>query len=59
MNDRLTPEEAAQLRDVIDGLDTALTWLDADLARLQRSLDAGISLEVIGALNQIIYRELP
>lgn len=53
----LTPQEASKLREVIDGLDSAMTWLEADLRRLQQSLDAGIRLETICELNRILFRE--
>ena len=49
----MTPDDEARIRDVIDGCDAAMAWLEADIRRLQASLDAGISLDVIGALNRI------
>jgi hypothetical protein len=56
MTDQLTPDETAQLEAVIAGLHTALTWLDADVRRLQRALDAGIRFETICEINRCIYR---
>lgn len=53
----MTPAEREQVAAAIAGVDCALEWLEADLRRLQQALDAGVSLEVIGALNRIIYGE--
>ena len=49
----MTPQDEAAIRAVIEGCDAAWDWLEAELRRLQASLDAGISLDVIGALNRI------
>lgn len=49
----MTTEEREVIACAIAGIDTALTWLEADLRRLQHALDHGVSLEVIGALNRI------
>ena len=57
MSRDLTPEEVEQVRAAIAGVDCALKWMEPELRRLQRALDAWISLEVIGELNRIIYRE--
>lgn len=57
MSRAMTPSEREQVAAAIAGVDCALTWLEADLRRLQQALDAGVSLEVIGALNRIIYGE--
>ena len=57
MGRALTAAEREQVQAAIAGVDCALTWLEADLRRLQQALDAGVSLEVIGALNRIIYGE--
>ncbi len=42
-----TLTDAERLMKVIEGVDTALTWLDVEMARLQRALDAGIELPTI------------
>jgi hypothetical protein len=43
-------------QDAIDGLDTAMVWLEADLRRLERSLDAGIEIPTLGAMYAAMRR---
>lgn len=52
----MTPADEAAIRDVIAGVDTAWDWFEVEIARLQRAIDAGVSLEVIGAVNRAIWR---
>lgn len=54
----MKPHDSA-IRDVIAGIDTAFDALDADLLQLSIALEAGISLEVIGEVNRILYTEGP
>lgn len=54
----MTPHDAA-IREVIAGIDTAFDALDADLQRLTIALEAGVSLEVIGEMNRLLYTEGP
>jgi hypothetical protein len=56
MNHTLTPAEAQALQDAIDGLDTAMVWLEADLRRLERSLEAGIEIPTLGAMYAAMRR---
>jgi hypothetical protein len=52
----LNATEQAAVRKVIAGIDDALTGLEADVARLQRDLDAGIQLDTIGWYNAAILK---
>lgn len=52
----MTAMEETTIREVIHGCDQALEWICAEVARLQRSLDDGISLETLTAINGAILR---
>lgn len=52
----MTTEQREAVQAAVQGIDVALTWLEADLRRLERALAAGISLELIGVLNRIALR---
>lgn len=52
----MTTEQREAVQAAVHGIDVALTWLEADLRRLERALAAGISLEQIGVLNRIALR---
>ncbi len=48
--------QQAAVREVIAGVDTALMWLEVEVARMQRSLDAGIEYQTLAAINAAIVK---